>query len=57
MLRNTAQDIGRGQILWGETKKACKILVGNLKGEDHLEDGRIILRWILKYGTDSSGSG
>jgi small nuclear ribonucleoprotein (snRNP)-like protein len=32
-------------------RNACRILVGNLRGSDHLEnlvlDGRIILKWIL----------
>jgi hypothetical protein len=35
----------------GDMRNAYKILVGNLKGIDHLEyigvDGRIILEWIL----------
>jgi hypothetical protein len=39
----------------GEMRNAHNILVGNMKGRDHLEyvgvDGRIILEWILgKYG-------
>jgi hypothetical protein len=35
----------------GEMRNAHSILVGNLKGRDHLKDldvdGRIILEWIL----------
>jgi hypothetical protein len=34
-----------------EMRKAYKIMVGNLKGRDHMEErginGRILLRWIL----------
>jgi hypothetical protein len=34
----------------GEMRNAYKILVGNLKGRDHVEDlgGWIILEWILR---------
>jgi hypothetical protein len=36
----------------GERRVACRVLYGNLKERDYLEDlgldGRIILRWIFK---------
>jgi hypothetical protein len=32
----------------GDRSVAYRVLVGDLRDRDHLEDGRIILRWILK---------
>jgi hypothetical protein len=32
----------------GDRSVAYRVLVGDLRNRDYLEDGRIILRWILK---------
>jgi len=50
---------------YGEKNGVYRVLWGNMRGKDHLEnpgvDGRIILRWIFRiwnvgHGLDRAGS-
>jgi hypothetical protein len=44
--------MGWASSTYGEERGECRVLVGNLRERDHLEnrnlDGRIILKWIFK---------